>query len=395
MSFPRRPADEAELAAVVTEAAAKKTPLAIVGGGTRSGLGRPMQTAETLSTASLSGITLYEPSELVLSARAGTPLAEVEAALAARGQRLAFEPIDHKGVFGTLGKPTIGAVAAANLSGPRRVQVGAARDSLIGVRAVTGEGKVVKSGGRVMKNVAGYDLVKFLAGSLGTLAVLSEVTFKVQPSPETETTLSLAGLSDERAVAAMAAALGSPFSVTGAAHVPSTDSDPARTYLRLEGFAASVTDRARRLAVALRDFGAAAMTEAEASRSIWLTVLDLDGITAPLGEPIWRVSVRPGYGPRVAAAARAAFPARILYDWGGGLVGIAGGAGKDAGAAVVRGAVAAVGGHATLVRAADDVRLAVDVFEPLDAPLMALTRKLKATFDPAGILNPGRMYAGI
>jgi glycolate oxidase FAD binding subunit len=395
MSFPPRPADEAELAAVVTEAAAKKTPLAVVGGGTRSGLGRPMQTAETLSTASLSGITLYEPSELVLSARAGTPLAEVEAALAARDQRLAFEPIDHKGVFGTLGKPTIGAVAAANLSGPRRVQVGAARDSLIGVRAVTGEGKVVKSGGRVMKNVAGYDLVKFLAGSLGTLAVLSEVTFKVQPSPETETTLSLAGLADERAVAAMAAALGSPFSVTGAAHVPSTDSDPARTYFRLEGFAVSVADRARRLAAALRDFGTAAMTEAAASRSIWLTVLDLDGITAPLGEPIWRVSVRASDGPKVAAAARAAFPARILYDWGGGLVWIAGGAGKDAGAAVVRGAVAAVGGHATLVRAPEDVRLAVDVFEPLDAPLMALTRKLKATFDPAGILNPGRMYAGI
>jgi glycolate oxidase FAD binding subunit len=390
------PADEKELSSLVADAAAKKTPLAVVGGGTRQGLGRPMQTAGTLSTVRLTGVTLYEPTEMVVSARAGTPLAEIEALLTRNNQRLAFEPTDSRALYGSLGEPTIGAVAAANLSGPRRINQGAARDHLIGVRAVTGRGDVVKSGGRVMKNVTGLDLVKFLAGSHGTLAVLSEVTFKALPAPETEATLVFAGLSDERAVAAMSAALGSPFGVTGAAHAPSSESDPARTYLRLEGFAASVADRAKRLADLLGDFGAVSVSDARTSQSLWLTILDLDGLAAPLHAPLWRVSVKPGDGPTIAAAARAAFPARILYDWGGGLVWIAGGDEReDAGAAVIRAAVAAVGGHATLVRAADSVRNAIDVFEPLAAPLMALTRKLKATFDPAGILNPGRMYPGI
>ncbi len=390
------PADEKELAAAVADAAAKATPLGVAGGGTRTGLGRPMQVAEILSSASLTGITLYEPAELVLSARAGTPLAEIEAALAEHNQRLAFEPPDHRALYGSSGTPTIGAIAAANLSGPRRIQLGAARDSLIGVRAVTGAGAVVRSGGRVMKNVTGYDLVKTLAGSYGTLAVLTEVTFKVLPAPETEATLALSGLADDRAVMAMAAALGSPFSVTGAAHRPASDSDPARTYLRIEGFADSVSDRAKRLARALADFGAAAIQEAEISRSLWTTILDLDGLAAPTDVPLWRVSVKPTDGPMIAAAARAAFPCRVLYDWGGGLVWIAGGSGEDAGAATIRVAVAAAGGgHATLVRAPDSVRNAIDVFEPLPAPVMALTKRLKATFDPAGILNPGRMYAGV
>lgn len=389
------PADETELAAMVADAAAKKTPLAIVGGGTRTGLGRPMQTAKTLSTAELTGVTLYEPTEMVLSARAGTPITEIEALLGERSQRLAFEPMDHRGIYGSRGDPTIGAVAAANLSGPRRIQMGAARDNLIGLRAVTGSGEVVKSGGRVMKNVTGLDLVKFLAGSHGTLAVFSEVTFKVLPAPETEATIAITGLSDARAVIAMAAALTSPFSVTGAAHSPSEENEPARTYIRLDGFADSVADRAERLRTMLSDFGPADILGAHTSASLWLTILDLDGLSAPLSTPIWRVSVRPSDGPAIANAARAAFPARVLYDWGGGLVWIAGGQGPDAGAAVIRAAVGAVGGHATLVRASNDVRNAVEVFEPLSTPLMALTRKLKTTFDPAGILNPGRMYAGV
>jgi glycolate oxidase FAD binding subunit len=390
-----QPADEAELAAIVAKAAADKTPLAIVGGGTRQGLGRPMQTAATLSTAGLTGVTLYEPAELVLSAKAGTPLSTIEALLAKHRQRLAFEPMDHRGIYGSVGEPTIGAISAANLSGPRRVQAGAARDSLIGLRAVTGTGTSVKSGGRVMKNVAGYDLVKFLAGSHGTLGVLSEVTFKLQPASETEATVAITGLSDARAVTAMAAALGSPFFVTGAAHAPSEDTEPSRTYIRLDGFAASVADRAERVRAVMSEYGPADILGPETSASLWLTILDLDSLSAPFSTPIWRVSVRPSDGPGVADAARAAFPARILYDWGGGLVWIAGGDGPDAGAAVIRAAVKAVGGHATLVRATDDVRHSVPVFEPLAMPLMELTRKLKATFDPAGILNPGRMYAGV
>ncbi len=395
MNATRAPLNEGELAAIVGDAAAKKTPLAVVGGGTRSGLGRPMQTAATISTVLLTGVTLYEPAELVLSAKAGTPLAEVEALLAKNGQRLAFEPMDHRGIYGTVGTPTIGAVAAANLSGPRRIQAGAARDNLIGLRAVTGAGAVVKAGGRVMKNVAGYDLVKFLAGSLGTLAVLSEVTFKVQPAPETEATLAFTGLSDVRAVAAMSAALGSPFSVTGAAHMPAADSEPARTYVRLDGFEPSVAYRAEQLRTALSDFGVADILGPATSASLWLTILDVDRLSAPLTTPIWRVSVAPSDGPGIVAAARVAFPLRALYDWGGGLVWIAGGEGPDAGAAVIRAAVGATGGHATLIRAPDGVRNATEVFEPLAVPLMDLTRRLKATFDPAGILNPGRMYAGI
>jgi glycolate oxidase FAD binding subunit len=389
------PADENHLAAIVAEAAAKKTPLAVMGAGTRSGLGRPMQTADTISTMLLSGVTLYEPSELVISARAGTALRDIEGLLRGKGQRLAFEPLDHRGIYGTSGNPTIGAIAAANLSGPRRIQGGAARDSLIGVRAVTGFGKVVRAGGRVMKNVTGLDLVKFLAGSMGTLAVLSEVTFKVQPAPETEATLAITGLADERAVAAMSAALGSPYSVSGAAHAPADEGEPARTYLRLEGFEPSVNHRVQQLASALKEFGAVDVLGRGTSASLWLTVLDVDALSAPFEVPLWRVSVAPSEGPKVVARVRRAFPARVLYDWGGGLIWLAGGDGEDAGASAVRAAVEASGGHATLVRAADQVRNFAEVFQPLPPATMALTRRLKATFDPAGILNPGRMYAGV
>lgn len=389
------PADEVELAAIVSESAASKTPLAIEGGGTRGGLGRPMQTAATLSTARMSGITLYEPTELVLSARAGTPLAEVEALLADNGQRLAFEPPDHRELYGSTGVPTIGAIAAANISGSRRIQVGAARDSLIGIRAVNGRGEATKSGGRVMKNVTGYDLVKFLAGSYGTLAVLSEVTFKVLPAPETEATLVITGLDDNRAVGAMSTALGSPFSITGAAHLPAHGGTPAHTFIRLEGFTASVAARAEKLRELLADFGTAELLDPVSTSVEWSGIGNAAALGAARDTPIWRVAVKPTDGPRIAEAARLAFDCRILYDWGGGLVWIAGGEGPDAGAAAIRAAAKSVGGHATLIRAPEPTRLAVDVFEPLPPALMTLTKKLKESFDPAGILNPGRMYAGI
>ena len=389
------PASEAELASAIADAAARGTPLAVEGGGTRTGLGRPVQAASTLSTAAMTGVTLYEPTELVISAQAGTPLAEIEALLATRNQRLAFEPIDHRLLYGSAGVPTVGAAAAANLSGPRRIQSGAARDSLIGVRAVTGRGEIVKSGGRVMKNVTGYDLVKFLAGSYGTLAVLSEVTFKVLPMPETEATLVLHGLDERRAVAALSAALGSPFGVTGAAHLPGAAEEPATTIVRLEGFGTSVADRSKRLAMDLDTYDAAETLDAAASRMLWQEVRDLRALRATSGTPVWRVSVKPSDGPAMAKAVRRVIDCTLLYDWGGGLVWIAGEAGGDAGASVIRSAVAGVGGHATLVRAPDNIRNAVDVFEPLAPALMTLTRRLKATFDPSGVLNPGRMYAGV
>jgi glycolate oxidase FAD binding subunit len=390
------PDDELQLSAIVADAAAAKTPLAVEGGGTRRGLGRPMQTAATLSTGGMTGVTLYEPTELVISARSGTPLDTVEKLLAGHGQRLAFEPIDHRPLHASTGAPTIGAVAAANLSGPRRIQAGAARDSLIGVRAVTGRGDIVKSGGRVMKNVTGYDLVKFLAGSYGTLGVLSEVTFKVLPIPETEATIVIPGLDDETAVRALSTALTSPWSVTGVAHLPPYDHESARTLIRIEGFEASVRERRDKLVAALSSFGKPEAIPAEASASVWTAVRDLAALGAPKRAVVWRISVRPGDGPNVVTELRRALPCRVLYDWGGGLIWIAAtDTGDSAGAMVVREAVRRAGGHAVLVRAPDHVRLAVDVFEPQPAPVMDLTRKLKATFDPEGILNPGRMYAGV
>jgi glycolate oxidase FAD binding subunit len=391
-----QPTDEAELAAAIGEAAARRTPLAIEGGGTLRGLGRPMQTAATLATRRLAGVTLYEPAEMVLSARAGTPLAEVEALLAAKGQRLAFEPPDLRSFYGSAGTPTVGAVAAANLSGPRRIAAGAARDGLIGVRAVTGRGELVKSGGRVMKNVTGLDLVKFLAGSHGTLAVMSEVTFKVLPMPEGEATLVYRGLEDGRAVAALSAALGSPFAVTGAAHVPRQGGESARTLVRIEGFVDSVRHRLAGLIDLLADCGAAERLDGGDSAACWQAVRDLAALAAPAATAVWRISVKPGDGPPVVASLGGAEDRRVLYDWGGGLVFLATAADPAAGAAArLRAAVAAVGGHATLIRAPDPVRLATEVFAPPTAPVAALSRRLKAAFDPAGILNPGRMYSGL
>lgn len=388
------PADEAELAGIVGNAAAARTPLAIAGGNTRARLGRPVQAAADLSTGRLRGVTLYEPHELVLSARAGTPLAEVEELLAQNRQRLAFEPMDQRPLYGSAGEPTIGAVAAANISGPRRISAGAARDALIGVRAVNGNGEVIRAGGRVMKNVTGYDLVKFLAGSYGTLAVLSEATFKVLPVPETESTLVLESLADGAAIAALSQALGSPFEVSGAAHI-AADGGPARTLIRLEGFGAAIADRRLRLRAELSDFGDVGIVEGEASQSLWREVRDLNALSAPAGVPVWRLELKASAAAAVVDTIRRSIACRALYDWGGGLVWLAGGEGADAGAAVIRGAVAGSGGQATLVRAPDGIDAGLEIFPPLPAPLAELTRRAKAAFDPAGILNPGRMYAGV
>ncbi len=307
MSLRLVPASETEVAAILVDASAKRLPLAVTGGGTRSGLGRPVNAERELATNMLTGITLYEPAELVLSARAGTPLAEVEGVLGQRGQRLAFEPVDQRAFYASRGEPTIGAIAAANISGPRRILSGAARDSFIGVRAVTGRGEIVKSGGRVMKNVTGLDLVRFLAGSHGTLAVMTEVTFKVLPAPETEATLVLHGLDDVTAVEALSAALGAPFEVSGAAHRPAQAGGKAETWLRVEGFATSVTYRLDRLRQALAQFGAADdELAAPESRALWSDIRDLKALGAPPDAIVWRVSVRPGDGPGIAEAARRA-----------------------------------------------------------------------------------------
>ncbi|ARO53730.1 putative glycolate oxidase subunit GlcE [Methylorubrum extorquens] len=391
------PASEQEAADIVAQAAGRSEPLRLVGGGTKAALGRPPQDEATLAVTGLTGITLYEPAEMVVAARAGTPLAEVEALLAGRGQMLPFEPMDHRPLLGSTGEPTFGAVAAANNSGPRRINAGAARDSLIGVRFVNGRGQPIKSGGRVMKNVTGLDLVKLMAGSWGTLGLLTEVTFKVLPVQEQVATLVLPGLSDAAAVEALATALGSPFELTGAAHWPAGigGSEP-RTLMRVEGFAKSVDYRLGELRRLLRRYGAAQVVEGDESAALWRAVRDATPLAEPREAAIWRISTAPTRGPAVTAAIAAERPARWFYDWGGGLIWLATDASDDAGAAVIRAAVKAAGsGHATLVRAPETLRAAVPVFEPLPEPLMRISAGIKAAHDPAGIFNPGRMYAGV
>jgi len=324
------PADEAQLADAI---AATKTPFHITSGGTRGISGE----GDSLSTAALSGITLYEPGAMTVVAKAGTPVAEIEGALAAENQRLAFEPMDHRALMGTKGVPTIGGVMAANISGPRRISVGAARDFLLGVRFVDGMGRIVKNGGRVMKNVTGYDLVKLMAGAHGTLGVLSEVSLKALPCPETQSTLILHGLDDVAAVAALARALGSPYEVSAAAHNP----DTKETMLRVEGFADSVSYRVDALRTLL---GGDATVEQDA--------------------------------PAARAGARA-----MRYDWAGGLIWMQTPQGHD-----LRAALGAYDGHATLLRGTGFAR-----FEPETAGVARLSAGVRARFDPRAVLNPGLM----
>ena len=389
------PASEAEAAEIIGASRRAGTPLSIDGGGTRAGLGRPVQAAATLSTRALTGITLYEPDEMVIAARAGTPLRLIEETLAASGQMLAFEPMDHRPLYGTTGEPTIGAIAACNISGPRRIQAGAARDSLIGLRLVNGMGETIKSGGRVVKNVTGLDLVKLNCGAHGTLGFLTEVTFKVLPRPDVSATLALRGLDDARAVAALSAALGSPFEVSGAGHLPAgLAGGDALTLLRLENFAASVAYRMDALRQTLAEFGKAeALAEAEAAH-LWQDIRDARFFAVPSPLAVWRISAAPSRAPLIVAAIARSLAAKHFYDWGGGLVWLACAASGDAGAVVIRAALGGQG-HATLVRAPEAVRAAVDVFEPLAAPVMRLTKGIKASFDPDRALNPGRMYAGM
>jgi len=401
------PGDENALAYIISEAAAAEMPLEISGAGTKAAIGRPLQTGAVVSTSALTGITLYEPTELVLSARAGTPLAEIETVLAANDQQLAFEPLHLERALGEeSGRCTIGAVFAGNLSGSRRILAGAARDHFLGVRAVNGRGEIFKSGGRVMKNVTGYDLCRGLCGSWGTLAVMTDVTMKVLPAAETCQTVVLMGLIDEIAIDAMCAALGTPFEVSAAAHMHETFvsglSDPklassgtSLTALRLENFSSSVSYRIGELRKLMESFGEIAILEEDRSRLFWSDMRELKVLQGS-NNPFWRLSVPPKNGAGVVKSIRAHHPAcRAVYDWSGGLIWLEVPAISDAGASEVRRAVATSGGHATLIRADVSTRAAVDVFQPLEAGVAALTGRVKSAFDPQGILNPGRMYAGV
>jgi glycolate oxidase FAD binding subunit len=368
------PQTEAELAGLVMDAAG---PLLVQGNGTKSAMLRPVQAAQTLSTKAMSGITLYAPNELVMSARAGTPLAEIEEALAAHNQQLVAEP-SH--LFGA--EQTIGGVVGANMSGPRRISGGAMRDHVLGVRLVNGSGEILNFGGRVLKNVTGLDVAKLVTGSFGTLAVMTEITFKVAPRSEATGTLVLPGLDAKAAVKALSAGLGSPFSVTGAAYVPAAQT----AYLRIEEFAPSVTYRCQALA---KQLGGGEVLGTEASLELWRDIRDCKML--PPGDALWRVSVAPSAGPAVLEAVAAQGVSGFL-DWGGGLVWLAGPATQEAHDAVCAAARAAHGVW-WLMRGPEALRAAVDVLPPESAALAALRRRVQQSFDPRGIFNPLKLQA--
>ncbi|WP_237215526.1 glycolate oxidase subunit GlcE [Falsiroseomonas oryziterrae] len=385
------PHREADLAREVALATGTREPIAIEGNGSKRALLRPVQAARTLSTRNLTGITLYRPTELVISARAGTPLPEIEAALAEKAQMLAPEPPDTRALFGTDLPATIGGIVAANLSGPRRITAGAIRDHVLGIRFVNGAGEVVRSGGRVLKNVTGLDLCKLLTGSHGTLGVITEVTIKVLPAGETSATLAVRVPDLETGIRTLSAGLGSPYGVTAAALLP--DAQGPLALLRLEDFAASVAYRSGRLAEDLARFGEIRVIGAEESLPLWRGVRDAAPLAAASEEAVWRVSVRPSAGAKVAQAAQA-LGGRALLDWGGGLVWIAGPATETAHAAVMAAAEAARGTF-TLFRAPEPLRAAVAVLPEEPPALAGIAARVKAALDPAGVLNPGRMRAGL
>ncbi len=397
------PTTEAALADAITDAFDAGEPVRICGQDSKAAMMRPVQAARSLSTAALSGISLYSPNELIFSAGAGTPMTVIEAALAEKDQHLIAEVPDFSALLGATTPQTIGGVVATNLSGPRRVAWGATRDHVMGVRAVNGMGETIRSGGRVLKNVTGLDLCKLLTGSHGTLAVMSEVTIKVLPAPERRATLAIRGLSPERAVAALSAALGSPYAVSGAAYLPQSASArvPMLSWIggsvalmRIEDFAPSVAYRSDKLRADLAEYGAAEILDDGASRALWASVRDATPLAVQPQDAVWRISVRPSAGPRVVAALEAAFGAQYFMDWGGGLVWIAGPATSEAHDAVVDAAKREAGTW-MLLRAPDALRTACDIIPPEAPALARIGLRVKQAFDPKSILNPGRMRAGL
>ena len=345
-----------QLTATIRTAAANRMPLCIRGGGSKDFYGGPLR-GDAFNVGAYRGIVDYDPTELVITARAGTPLAEIEAVLREQGQMLAFEP-PH---FGS--NSTLGGCIAAGLSGPRRPYTGAARDFVLGVRMLDGAGNDLRFGGQVMKNVAGFDVSRLMAGSLGTLGVILEVSLKMLPLPATETTLCRAQTAAE-AIALVNEWAARPLPVSATAW---TDGN---LMVRLSGAAAAVDAAAKKLG--------GERIPAEAAARFWQGIR---GHTDPFfngGQPLWRLSLKSTTPPLN-------LPGAQLIEWGGALRWLATGAD----ARTVRAAAAFGGGHATLFRGGDK---STGVFQPLPPALLTIHRKLKQTFDPAGILNPGRLY---
>ena len=400
-----KPGTVADVQDAIRDAVMDRVPLAIEGGGGLSGLGRPMLSERTLKLDGLTGVVEYSPSELYATFRAGETLADARAALAENRQRVPFDPPDLTGLYGDSGRPaTMGGVVAAALSGPSRVAVGAARDYVVGVGFVDGQGQALKGGGRVMKNVTGYDLCKLTTGAFGTLGAITDVTFKVLPFANSEVTLLAHELNDAAAQAMMSAAFKSPFEPVGAAHLPASAAAAisgsagasALTALRFEGFPDSLSYRMN----AIRSFLPSGLEltelEAEPSQLFWEGVREVVPFKAPDPRALWRISTSPTQGPKLVAEIAQSLEVEAFYDWAGGLIWLAVAPNAlNAGNDVIRPLIAAHGGHGTIMRAEQSVRVAVEVFEPLSAPLLQLTQGLKLTFDPFKTLNGGCMYAAV
>jgi glycolate oxidase FAD binding subunit len=402
--------DAKDVEQVVRAAVASEQPLEIIGHGTRRAIGHPMATNAVLDLSALNAVISYEPNELIITVQAGAPLADVQSLIDSKNQQFAFEPMDTSALLGVSGNGTVGGMIGAGLAGPRRIKAGGARDHLLGAHAVSGFGDSFKTGGKVVKNVTGYDLCKLLTGSWGTLAVMTEVTLKVMPKPESERTLVLGGLDDVTANRAMTAALGSPFDVSGAAHLPNSAFRPATgalaalssqgqavTLLRLEGIAASVADRAGSLGKTLSPFGPVEMLRDSASAAVWSTIRDVEPFASSgsLGAwPVWRIVCPPASGGVLGQALARDSGGDVIYDWGGGLIWAALPPKPDALAGLVRQRVEAAGGHASLIRASEQTRRDVEVFHPQAGGLAALSQRVRHSFDPKTILNRGRMLRG-
>jgi glycolate oxidase FAD binding subunit len=379
------PMSEAELAAMVADAAARRLPLAIEGRGSKRHLGRPMNVGAVLDLSGFSGIIDYQPEELIIEVWCATPLADISGLLARHNQHLAFEPPDTARFPGIMTGSSLGGILACHLSGPRRLTAGAARDHVLGITAVSGRGELFKAGAKVVKNVTGYDLPKLMANSWGTLAAMTRITMKVLPRPQSEETITLSGLNPADAVAVMSEALQSAAEVSAAAH------DGRDTCLRLEGIPASITYRRDKLVRLLSGRGAVSVLAEEASRKRWADLRDGVAFAGHAGV-LWKISVTPSGAPALLAAL-APLGGKAVLDWAGGLIWLALPDAPDGHAAAVRGAL--VSGHATLMLAPEAVRARIAVFQPEPPALAAVTARVKHAFDPLGILNPSRMVDGV
>lgn len=384
----------------IQQAVAAQTRLELVAAGTKRHLGRAATYDAVLDTSAMAGIIDYQPEELVLTLRAGTPMNVVEAALADARQMLAFEPPSMTRILGEAKqgvRGTIGGIIAANLSGPRRLTAGAARDFLLGFEAVSGRGELFKSGGKVMKNVTGYDLSKLMCGSFGTLGVMDEITLKTLPAPETSCSLLVGADTFADAVARIASIFASPHEPGAATILPSgiareegADSgSPFTAVIRLEGIEASVSDRLGHL---LDLTGGEALAEAN-SVKLWSRIRDVQPI-AEKPVDIWKVSCAPSDAPKVLAALDVRLEVRVIADWAGGLIWI-GGASPRIGPALRQAVAELESGFAMLVRDVSVTREKIAAFQPLSAGHYELHKRVKASFDPLGVLNYERMHEGI